>query len=864
MPTQNINFVYYPGVFGDVFPGTSATLEGSWDEQGIYSDDWSVVNMAKVESSDGGYCFRASVPLDISQLGATFRWGVRFHDQNAGESSWAIPTEVRSTESRERYRTFRFEDTTQVESYYLTTCRHLGANKYRKSDGDWGARFRVWAPNAQSVDLVFGSICNLDDPNKTPVDPDTSIERGKIGGGYIAYDGTGIHPNLSQIPMVRNDDGIWETPENQLELQDLSMLKHRLYMYRVTRDDGSVVFRSDIYSRCQVGFGAYDPGGAAYDGPLSELAGTVSCSVTVDPEKVVRTFDVPVWPEPREELVSVEEFWADEFTDKILPKRVEDLIIYELHLGALGFGNDKPGTLKDAIALLDHIASLNVNVIELLPLSEFGGGVENWGYATSHYFAIEYGGGGRDQFKHFVKECHRRGLAVIMDVVYNHYDHNADRAQRYYDSTLPEHDIYYWYEGRSSDYEYLRNDGWGDSWYRGGYVENNSTGDSPAFHEELVRKMFISSAVSLIEEFHIDGFRVDQTTSMHQYNKVRATAKDGIEARDVNIFGGKFLREFGRAMRLFQPNIILMAEDHSEWDEVTKPVELDGMGFDARWYSDFYHHLSGDTNSGSKANLLRNASLNGFEYALNMDWFSDALLNSQFSKIVYNESHDEAGNSTGPFIDPTWKEGDEEHKRHTSHRSIVVAVNAAPLFGDTRKYAEARCRFAWGVTVLSAGTPMFLYGEEVGAEKRFKYGAVLENKEDIHGMREGSGKHLYKFYSDVNALRLNSSALRSRNIDIVHVNNDNRVIAFKRWDDEQSFLIFASLADEPYGTGYAINNNRIQSGEWTEIFSSDSAAYGGDNVGNYGQSISCVDGRIEAVIPFAGFVVLAHERNPRF
>lgn len=866
MTTKPVEFIYYSGVFGDAFPNTAVTLEGSWDRQGIYSDDWSVVRMEQAESPDGGYYFRAVVELDITQSGVTFRWGVRFHNHDSGISTWAIPTEVNSTESSERYRAFRFEGAPRTETYYLTTCRYLGANKYRKADGGWGAVFRVWAPNARSVDLVFGFIWNNDDPDRTPLDLDTPAPREKIAGGYIANDGTGIHPQLPDIPMERAERGIWETPKNHPDLLTLSPLKHRLYMYRVRRDDGdgTGVFRTDIYSRCQAGFGANDPNGVPYYGLLGDLAGGVSCSVTVDPENVVKSFEVPVWPEPRAEFISAEEFWADEFTDKSLPKRIEDLIIYEVHLGALGFGSNNPGTLKDAIGLLDYVVSLNVNAIELLPLSEFAGGAQHWGYATSHYFAIEYGGGGRDQFKHFVKECHRRGLVVIMDVVYNHYDHDADRAERYYDSQHPEHDIYYWYEGRPTDYEHLKHSKWGEKWFRGGYPQNDSTGDAPAYHEENVRKMFISSAVALVEEFHIDGFRVDQTTSIHQYNKIPVSASGDHtvwkEASNANIFGAKFLREFGRTLRLFRPNLFLVAEDHSEWDEVTKSVEQGGMGFDARWYSDFYHHLSGDTNQDSKAKLLRNASVNGSGDALRMDWFSAALWSSQFGKIVYNESHDEAGNSTGPLSDDKWKPTDEEHKRHTSHRSIVVAVNGAPLFGDTRKYAEARCRFAWGITALSAGTPMFLFGEEVGAEKRFKYGDVLDNREDLQGMRAGSGKHLFKFYSDVNALRLNHSGLRSRNIEIIHVNNDNRVIAYKRWDDKESFLVFASLADYPY-TGYVVDSRGIESGEWKEVFNSDSAEYGGDNVGNSGLSIACIGGRVEVVIPFAGFVVLGASRT---
>ena len=75
-------------------------------------------------------------------------------------------------------------------------------------------------------------------------------------------------------------------------------------------------------------------------------------------------------------------------------------MIYELHVGgARGPGQEGPGTLKDAIELLDYLVELGVNAVELLPMSQFSG-EENWGYGTSHYYAIEYSGGGRDQYKY--------------------------------------------------------------------------------------------------------------------------------------------------------------------------------------------------------------------------------------------------------------------------------------------------------------------------------------------------------------------------------------------------------------------------------------------------------------------------------
>jgi len=856
MIMKTVHFRFCPGVKGDPFPNKKVFLEGSWNDQGVYTDHRSSVEMNKKDSSDGGVIYQASVNIQENQNGHEFRWGVRLKDMGTSVETWGVASEAKSTTSNERYRSFIFGGES-TETYRLTNHRYLGANKYLKSNGSWGTKFRVWAPNALSVEVVFGALSNHHDPEREELNPGESLEPRKLAGGYISNDYKGMSKFINPIPMNKLADGVWETPSDHQDLQDLNLLQHRLYMFRIKRDDNSVVLRSDLYSRCQIGYGATDPNGQEYNGPVSHLAGKGSCSVTVDPEKVVSSFSVPVWPEPDAELVDEDVFWADEFTNKVVPKKVEDLIIYELHLGALGYGDKYPGTLEDAIELLDYLESLNVNTIELLPLSEFAGGGDNWGYATSHYFAIEYSGGGRDKFKHFVKECHKRGMAVIMDVVYNHYDHHADRAQRYFDSPNPSKDIYYWYEGTPDQYRYLEHEGWNEHWHRGGYIENQSTGDAPAYHEEFVRKMFISSAIALLLEFHVDGFRVDQTTSIHAYNKVGAYAKDNIPASNVNIFGGKFLHEFGRTLRLFKPNVMFMAEDHSDWDQITKPVEEGGIGFDAQWYSDFYHHLCGDTSSGGMAKLLKNAATFGAGVSLHMDRFSGALWASQFDKIVYNESHDEAGNSSGPFVDPDWN-GRDEGKDRTSLRTILVAVNDSPLFGKTRHYAEARCRFAWGVTALSAGTPMFLFGEEVGAEKRFKYNNVIENKEDLHSLQTGTGKHLYRFYSEVNDLRLKNSAIKSKNIDIVYIHNDHRVIAFKRSDSAGTFLVVASLSDHPH-FNYSISS-RIESGRWKEVFNSDASVYGGDNVGNNGATLLCNQGHLQLTIPFAGFVVFQLER----
>jgi 1,4-alpha-glucan branching enzyme len=844
MTTVPVRFTYATGIVGDAFPGVRARLHGSWDA-GRYSDRWTVRDMRHRE--DDALSFEATVDLDTAEQGNEFRWGVSLVHPD-GRETWAIPTEVKDRASRERYRSFQFSGQAQDEQYYLTHCTRLGANKVRHADGSTRLRFAVWAPNARAVEVVMGKIWDRKDAAQRPATG--SLPFPDIAGGHIADDGAGMHPTLGPFAMHRTGDGVWETDLDDPGLGDFQALDHKPYMYRITRNDGSVAYRTDLYSRCQIGHGFFKPRGAHYAGLLSDLDGTVSCSVVVDPERVTKYFReeppyltkpagvAAVWPERH--FIDAAEFWKDEFGARRPPSRVEDLIIYELHTGALGFGSPRPGTLADAIALLDHLVDLGVNAVELLPLSEFGGRGENWGYSTSHFFAIEYSGGGRDQYKFFVREAHKRGLAVIMDVVYNHYAHDAERAQWMYDAVWHDLNVYYWYEG--TPFQYLTPDG--------GYLDNMSTGHAPRYHEETVRKLFISSAAALVQEFHVDGLRVDQTTSIHGYNVLHA---DGRAAADGNAFGGKFLRELGRTLRMIKPGVILMAEDHSTWDEVTKPVEVGGMGFGARWYADFYHHLAGDTDKGSDyAKLIYGASQK-IGQPLHVDYFAGALAASGAERIVYNECHDEAGNSKGPLIDPDWDPNDED-KQYTSHRSIVVAVGGAPLFGDTRRYAEARCRYAYGITVLSAGTPMFLFGEEVGAERRFKYGAVMQNREDLHSLRETTGSNLFRFYGDINRLRVSSPALRSRNIEVIHASNENRVLAFTRWHDSDGYLVLASLNDRPFTDGYVITDWRA-AGRWKEIFNSDSTHYGGWNIGNYGTVLNSEGQSLRAILPANAVVV---------
>lgn len=803
MATQTVVFQFLTGLKRKIF--RNARLRGSWDGNGRYSDIWTESAMHEDIGEDGCPMFKASVELNLADEGRRFKWGVVL-DGPQGANFWGIPTEIQDANSSDRYLKFVLAGgtTPSVERYYFTYGRRLGANKYRVAGGRSSSlRFAVWAPNAQGVEVVFGRPSTV----------------------YIANDGSGIDPAQPVVRLARTNDNIWiGGPQG-----DFETFKSLPYMYRIKKAHGNTVYRTDIFSRSQCGRGDIDPAKAAWLGTVETLDGTVGCSVVIDPDVVRRNF-VSAAPGKKPDLVSAEEFWVTEFTAGLpVPARLDDLVIYELHVNSLGFGKDRAGDLGDAMAFLDHLVELGVNAVELMPMAEFNGSAA-WGYGNTHHLCIESSAGGRDKYRHFVRECHRRGIAVLQDVVYNHYDKTADRAEWAYDSVNPEQNIYYWYEGLFTDYQFPD----------GGYVDNGSTGYAPRFWEPVVRQQFISSAAFLIEEMHIDGLRVDLTQAIHRDNVLHA---DGSPVANANLFGQKFLREWSRTLRMIRPSVMLVAEDHTGWDAVTKPPTQGGLGFDARWEMSFYHNLIGDSDmAGDKARLLKCAGYGGNE-PLQMDWFAGALFGSQYNQVVFHESHDEAGNAAG------------------TERTMVTAVNGAENVGTTRMSAEARCRVCFGLSLLSAGIPMFFMGEEIGAQKPYTYNTFMNNREDILGERSGNGKFLFRFYQDLIGLSRRLNSIRSNNIDILHQSNDNRVIAFKRWSGSEEVIIVASFNNAPFDNGYIIAKDplAIPDAGWKEVFNSDAAVFGGQNVGNGGRTLRSSQATLNVVVPANGFVVFVKQ-----
>lgn len=745
-------------------------------------------------AEDGCPAFRATVELDASAVGRRFHWGVVV-DGPRGHDVWGIPSETDDTGAIERFRSFTLgSGPSQGEDYYLTFARRLGARKHYVHGHPPRVSFGVWAPYAASVRVVFAH------PSKP----------------YVFDSGAGIDHARAPLPLVRGEGGIWHGVLDEA----FSALLHLPYMYEVVTEQGETRYRTDVFSRRQAGTGHVLPENGGWDGQSETLDGSVSCSLIVSDDRVRTSL------ESGAHHVSRETFWQHEFDHaRPVPTRLEDLVIYELHVGGLGFGSSRAGTLRDAIAFVEHLAELGVNCVELMPINEFSGDA-GWGYGQTHHLAFESSAGTIDDYRHFVRECHRRGIAVIQDVCYNHYDFRADRAEWQFDSTAPEHNAYFWYEGSPSDHPTPE----------GGYLDNGSSGWAPRYHEQAVRQLFISSAAMMLDECHVDGFRVDLTQAFHRDN---AQHSNGLVVARANLFGQKFLREWSRTLRLLKPQVLLVAEDHTGWSGVTESTDAGGLGFTSRWQAAFYHDLIGDADAGNgHARVLRSAGF-GDERPLDLYGLASSLYDSQFNRVVYHESHDEAGNAGG------------------SSRTLTTAVAGAPLVGDTRRYAEARVRVAFSLSLFSAGAPLFFMGEEVGFAKPYSVFGFLDQREDPRALRHADGAGLFAYYQDAIALRRHRPGLRAQALDVIHVNPEGRVIAFVRRTGVDQLLVIASFSNLPYDQGYVIQTDegRLSSGFWREVLNSDGARYGGQNFGNGGAALGAFGGRFEARLPAAGVLV---------
>lgn len=217
-----------------------------------------------------------------------------------------------------------------------------------------------------------------------------------------------------------------------------------------------------------------------------------------------------------------------------LPPAFSDLVIYELHLGAF----TSAGTFRSAIERLPHLAALGINAIELMPIADFPGD-RNWGYDGVMLYAPARVYGTPDDLRALIDAAHGHGIAVVLDLVYNHLGPDGNYLGVY-------HDGYYSHPRRETP--------WGAAF---------------DYSAAPVRAFFVDNALYWRREFHADGFRLDATHTIFDPSP-RHILTEIAEA--VQALGG-----------------FIIAEDERNEPAVLKPRDLGGWGFDGLWADDFHH-----------------------------------------------------------------------------------------------------------------------------------------------------------------------------------------------------------------------------------------------------------------------------------
>lgn len=492
--------------------------------------------------------------------------------------------------------------------------------------------------------------------------------------------------------------------------------------------------------------------------------------------------------------------WHD---GRFRPPAFNDLIVYQFHVGVFSARDDagrdrRPGRVAkflDALDRVEYLADLGVNAVQPLPFVEFRTPFSH-GYNGTDIFSPEMDyclgpaelppylarvnallakkgcalitaaqlTGQVNQLKAFVDLCHLYGLAVLPDVVYNHAggeldDQSLDFFNR--PANPGEANSIYFSTGREA----------------GGKVFN--------YTEPDVREFLIGNARMFLDEYHVDGFRFDQVTVID------------------NNGGWHFCQNLTDTLRYHKPSAALIAEYWGEhrWKAVSPPVDNAGMGFDlgyANGLRDSVREVLRQAAGGSDANVDIGLLRAGLHRPANV-WQAWR---------VYNciENHD-------LVLD---LEGDHRYPR----------IPQRADWDNTRTWlARSRSRVATGVLLTAPGVPMLFMGQEFLEDKWWSDDPNRGDRFIWWAGLEGQDRHMsdfHRFSRDLIWLRRRHPALRSEPINVYHVDNYSRVIAYHRWlpGVGRDVIVVLSLREQTfYGRGYALGFP--EPGHWHEVFNSD-------------------------------------------
>jgi len=339
--------------------------------------------------------------------------------------------------------------------------------------------------------------------------------------------------------------------------------------------------------------------------------------------------------------------WED---DAFVCPPLNELVIYELHTGTFAPRSDeKVGEFADIEDKLGYLNTLGINAIQLMPVAEFAGDY-SWGYNPAHIFAVESAYGGPDALKALVKAAHRHGIAVIQDVVYNHFgpnDLDLWRFDGWYENDKG--GIYFYNDDRSST-------PWGDT--------------RPDFGRGEVRSFIHDNAMSWLRDFHMDGLRFDMVPYVYS-----------VDGSDWGIPDGwSLLRWINSDIRASFPHAVTIAEDLHSRRSVTDDGAA-GARFSSQWDAQFVHPVREALVNPSDSQRSTTAVVAAVSYSYG----------SAFSRVIYTESHDEVANGKARVphdIDPDDPNGYFARKRSTLGAALVFTSPGVPMLFQGQEFLE--------------------------------------------------------------------------------------------------------------------------------------------------------------------------------
>jgi 1,4-alpha-glucan branching enzyme len=471
-----------------------------------------------------------------------------------------------------------------------------------------------------------------------------------------------------------------------------------------------------------------------------------------------------------------------------------ELVVYEIHVGSFNpAGGGASGTFAQAAAKLDYLRDLGVNAVEIMPAGEFG--VDpSLGYDPDYIFAVEDAYGGPDAFKQFLAAAHQRGIAVIMDVVYNHIGPDQSDLWQF--------------------------DGWNQNGMGGIYFYEDGRAwtdwglDRPDYGRGEVRQYLHDNALWWLQSRGVDGLRWDAVNFIRNIY-----GKNNDPANDIAA-GWGLITWINRDVQAAFPSKISIAEDLQGNQAITQSANDGGAGFNAQWAADFFHPVR-----GALTQVLDEwRDMTAIQQAIQTSYNGDA-----FRRVIYTESHDEVA---------------------CINRKECLP-NDIDQQSPTGWAAAKRSTLGAALVFTAPGIPLIFQGQEFLATGCFDPGTAL----DWSNVTTHAG--IVQLYRDLMHLRRNwfntTRGLRAQHLNVFHVNHNDKVIAFHRWDQGgpgDDVVIVANFANRAYDS-YSIGFPRP--GSWRVRFNSDWNGYAPDFANQLSYDTNALEGSRDGM-PWSGNV----------